>query len=157
MENIKKSSINFGLEIPNASTSLDFKEIAIKDERVCLHDEKIPFRLKGKGSKRLLSIAIQAALLELGGIVLVDELEQGLEPDRIKHLVRTLYCNNNGQFFMSTHSQAVIEELECENLLRLNNENGNLSGEFVPDDSYQSLIRLCPEPIFALLALLKKS
>ncbi len=53
--------------------------------------------MKGKGSKRLASFAIQSALVEAGGIMLVDEIEQGLEPDRIKQLVRTLKEQKSGQ------------------------------------------------------------
>jgi len=51
-------------------------------------------------------------LVKCGGIILIDEIEQGLEPDRIKNLIRSLYKNTKGQIFIATHSQGVIEELE---------------------------------------------
>jgi len=150
---IKGNAANLGIDITNTLTSIDLKDLSIKDGRICLHDENIPFRLKGKGSKRIISIGIQIALAKLGGIILIDELEQGLEPDRVKHLVRTLYSNNkkdNTQIFITTHSQNVVEELECDNLYFLNNELGVLSGNFIPDeDKYQSLIRFCPSAIYA--------
>ncbi|MDX9694158.1 MAG: AAA family ATPase [Bacteroidales bacterium] len=150
---IKESTLSLGVNIQNTNTTIDFKDITIKDGRVCLHDNNIPFRLKGKGSKRLISIAIQITLTSLGGIILIDELEQGLEPDRVKHLTRTL-CSmnrkNQGQVFITTHSQGVIEELECENLLRIKITDGILSSQFVPDnDKFQSLVRSCPEAIYA--------
>jgi putative ATP-dependent endonuclease of the OLD family len=153
VDKIKESTLNLGVNIQNTNTTIDFKDITIKDGRVCLHDNNIPFRLKGKGSKRLISIAIQTTLTSLGGIILIDELEQGLEPDRVKHLTRALYSinsNNQGQIFITTHSQGVIEELECDNLLRIKNLEGALTGQFVPaDDKFQSLVRSCSEAIYA--------
>ncbi|MBP1638691.1 MAG: hypothetical protein H6Q17_274 [Bacteroidetes bacterium] len=153
VDKIKESTLNLGVNIQNTNTTIDFKDITIKDGRVCLHDNNIPFRLKGKGSKRLISIAIQTTLTSSGGIILIDELEQGLEPDRVKHLTRTLYSmnkKNQGQVFITTHSQGIIEELECENLLRIKNTDGILTSQFVPDgDKFQSLVRSCPEAIYA--------
>jgi putative ATP-dependent endonuclease of OLD family len=150
---IKDISNVFGINLTDIATSIDLKDITIRDGRVCLHENKVPFRLKGKGSKRLLSIAIQMALAKSGGITLIDEIEQGLEPDRVKHLVRTLYCENkrnNGQVFITSHSQNVIEELDCDNLLLLKNMNGDVQGSFVPvGDKYQSLIRTCQSSIYA--------
>lgn len=150
---IKESTFSLGVNIHNTNTTIDFKDITIKDGRVCLHDNNIPFRLKGKGSKRIISIAIQTTLASSGGIILIDELEQGLEPDRVKHLTRTLYSmnrKNQGQVFITTHSQGIIEELECENILRIKNSDGILTGQFVPDDDkFQSLVRSCPEAIYA--------
>ncbi|MBV5282290.1 MAG: AAA family ATPase [Paludibacter sp.] len=150
---IKTIAASLGIDIANTLTSIDLKDLSIKDGRICLHDENIPFRLKGKGSKRLISIGIQIALAKLGGIILIDELEQGLEPDRVKHLIRTLYNNNKKnktQIFITTHSQNVVEELECDNLFFLNNDSGVLTGNFIPsEDKYQSLIRFCPSAIYA--------
>lgn len=113
---IKAEAASFGLNISNTRTTLDVKELAIRDGRVSLHEEAIPFRLKGKGSKRLASLAIQSALVSNGGILLVDEIEQGLEPDRAKQLIRSLKSNKGGQIFLTTHSREVIEELEVEDL-----------------------------------------
>ena len=56
----------------------------------------------GKGSKRLLSMAIQLALAKAGGIVLIDEIEQGLEPDRIRTIINKLSQVETGQIFVTT-------------------------------------------------------
>lgn len=69
---------------------MDQKDFTLKENNVCLHENAIPLRLKGKGTKRLLSIAIQMVNTSPNGIILIDEIEQGLEPDRVKHLVKTL-------------------------------------------------------------------
>lgn len=64
---IKSSAQKLGIDIGNATTTIDLKDIIIKDGRICLHEDNIPFRLKGKGSKRLISIAIQMELANNGG------------------------------------------------------------------------------------------
>ena len=113
-DNVKTVSSNFGVDLSGAKTTIDFKDVSIKDGKVCLHDSNVPLRLKGKGTKRLISMAIQTILAQHGGIMLIDEVEQGLEPDRVKHLVRSLKKDNLGQIFVTTHSSEVITELEAE-------------------------------------------
>ena len=143
---VKSKADELGIDISNTSTSIDFKDISIKDGRVCLHDEKIPFRLKGKGSKRLISIAIQTALADKGGIILIDEIEQGLEPDRVQHLVNTLKRNNSGQIFMTTHSRDVVVELETSDFFIMKKDASNL---IAINNSLQGCIRKNPEAFFA--------
>ncbi len=145
---LKSKAEELGIRLSEVSNSIDFKDIFIKDGKISLHDGKIPLRLKGKGSKRLVSIALQMALAESGGIILIDEIEQGLEPDRVKHLARTLYKNNKGQLFITTHSQGIIEELEVENILILNNDNGTVQCK-KGDKKFQGVIRACPEAVYA--------
>jgi len=126
-DQIKKISLNLGVDLSKAKTTVDFRDVSIRNGRVCLHDEDIPLRLKGKGTKRLISMAIQTILVERGGIVLIDEVEQGLEPDRIKHLVRSLKKDNAGQIFMTTHSSEVITELDADDLIIINNNKGDVT------------------------------
>jgi len=148
IEKIKQSAKQVGIDISKAKTTIDFKYISIKDNRVCLHDDNIPFRLKGKGSKRLISIAIQSIIADIGGIVLIDEIEQGLEPDRVKHLIRYLERHRVGQIFLTTHSQNVIEELNIKNLLILSNINGLCIGKECSNE-FQDIVRACPEAMYA--------
>lgn len=143
---VKSKADELGIDISNTSTSIDFKDISIKGGRVCLHDEKIPFRLKGKGSKRLISIAIQTALADKGGIILIDEIEQGLESDRVQHLVNTLKRNNSGQIFMTTHSRDVVVELETSDFFIMKKDALNL---IAINNSLQGCIRKNPEAFFA--------
>jgi predicted ATP-dependent endonuclease of OLD family len=147
-DQVKTQASNFGISIDNAKTSLDFKDISMKEGRVCLHDDKVPFRLKGKGSKRLISIAIQTALAQRGGITLIDEIEQGLEPDRVRQLVRTLKKAGHGQIFITTHSNEVITELGASELGVVINTDGSLVANF-PDTDLQDVIRGCPEAFFS--------
>lgn len=143
---VKSKAAELGIDISNTSTSIDFKDITVKDGRVCLHDDKIPFRLKGKGSKRLISIAIQTALADKWGVILIDEIEQGLEPDRVQHLVNILKGNNSGQIFMTTHSRDVIVELETSDIFIMKKYASKLISI---ENSLQGCIRKNPEAFFA--------
>lgn len=148
IEKVVFASKEFGVKLENTNTTIDFKDISIKDNRVCLHDNLIPFRQKGKGSKRLVSMSIQSLISDAGGIVMIDEIEQGLEPDRVKNLTRNLERKRQGQIFITSHSQNVIEELDASNLYIVKNVDGictltNCNEEF------QSLVRACPEAIYA--------
>ena len=150
---ITRSASAFGLDISKTHTTIDFKDLTIKDGRLCLHDKNIPFRLKGKGSKRLASIAIQSALSKEGGIMLIDEIEQGLEPDRIGLLARTLKEENSGQIFITTHSRDVVVELSSEDLIVLHKDKDTFEMKVSPLDynrkQLQGVVRACPEAFFA--------
>ncbi|TPE43602.1 ATP-dependent nuclease [Pontibacter mangrovi] len=147
MSRIKSSSAGFGIDIQKANTTVDLKDIIVKEGKVTLHEDSIPFRLKGKGSKRLISIAIQVEVAKsVGGILLIDEIEQGLEPDRAQHLAKTLRESYEGQVFIITHSRDVLVELKAENLYRMAKDAKRL---FHFDDSFQGVLRANPEAFFA--------
>jgi hypothetical protein len=147
-EIIKDVSSDFGIDLSGAKTTIDFRDVSIKDGRVCLHDGNVPLRLKGKGTKRLISIAIQTVLAQHGGIMLIDEIEQGLEPDRVKHLVRSLKKGNSQQKIITTHSSEVIAELEINDLLIVSGKEEYVTVT-APDNNFQGVIRSCPEAGFA--------
>lgn len=143
---IKVSAAQLGSDISGTTTTIDAKELNIKDGKVSLHDGNIPFRLKGKGSKRLISISIQTELAKSGGILLIDEIEQGLEPDRAQHLANILKNNNSGQIFITTHSRDVLVELEAHNLFRMKK---NETALFPFTSELQACLRSNPEAFFA--------
>ena len=150
---IKSQAAELGLDISDAYTTLDSRELSIKDGRISLHEATVPFRLKGKGSKRLASMAIQSALVQNGGIMLIDEVEQGLEPDRVKQAIRSLIEHHAGQIFITTHSRDAITELGSEPLLFLLKNDGTDVIEQRPfscsNENLQKTIRACPEAFFA--------
>ena len=152
-EDIINQTSALGLDITDSNTSIDFRDISFREGRVCLHDDNIPFRLKGKGSKRLISIAIQMSLAKHGGIILVDEIEQGLEPDRIKLLARALKHNSKGQIFITTHSREVITEVDAGDIIVIHNDKKNELTEpkclDYDNDKLQGTVRACSEAFFA--------
>jgi hypothetical protein len=54
---------------------------------LALHDGLIPITAVGLGTRRLTSIAAQEVAAISGDIVLVDEIEHGLEPHRPLHVL----------------------------------------------------------------------
>jgi predicted ATP-dependent endonuclease of OLD family len=149
---VKKYANLLGLNVDGIKTSIDFRDIAIKDDKVCINDNNnIPFRLRGKGSKRIVSMAIQLALAKQGGIILIDEVEQGLEPDRIKQIVSALKTENGGQIFITTHSRDAIVELNSDDLFLVkkadNTESVSITN--IPaTDNWQAIVRGNPEGFF---------
>ena len=93
-----------------------------------------------------MSIAIQTELTKQGGIVLVDELEQGLEPDRIVTLTRILKGTNKGQVFITTHSLNVVLEAEYSNLFIVNRGSDALCRV---DEDLDACRRSNPQAFFA--------
>jgi energy-coupling factor transporter ATP-binding protein EcfA2 len=143
---IKDLAVDVGADIKNIKTTMDFRDLVVKDGRVCLHEDKIPLRATGKGTKRLLSIAIQMSLMDKNGIVLIDEVEQGLEPDRVQHLVSELKKNNEQQFFINTHSRNVIVELDAKDIFLIEKNKSRMQ---LFDSDIQGCLRRFPEVVFA--------
>lgn len=87
---------------------------------IALHDGSVPLRLAGLGTRRLATLAVQRSAISEGAIVLVDELEQGLEPHRVLGAMAQLKKwqqeaekahQAKGQILMTTHSDVVLAEL----------------------------------------------
>lgn len=57
---------------------------------VVLHDGPVPVRRAGLGTRRLLTLAIQREVASPSGFVLIDEVENGLEPFRLRRLLTAL-------------------------------------------------------------------
>lgn len=143
---VKDSAQKIGLTITNLKTMLEFKENAYTESNITLHSDDIPYRLHGKGSKRLLSIAIQKSLIGEGGIMLVDEIEQGLESDRARNLARLLSKNEYGQIFITTHSKDVIVEPDISSVYLMRKGESKLFN--LPKD-IQGSLRAQPAAFFA--------
>lgn len=146
IEKVKKVAAEIGVTLNEMKAMLDHKDIAISENKVSIHEDGIPFRLKGKGSKRLLSLAIQLALTQPSGIILIDEIEQGLEPDRVQHLVNKFSQYIDKQIIITTHSSNVIVEIPCTSLFVL--RRGDTCLQHV-DGELQGCIRKNPEAFFA--------
>lgn len=148
IDGIKINAQKFGIDLSTLKTTIDFKDIIIREGKINLHDDNTPIRLKGKGSKRLLSIAIQLELFSQnnGGILLIDEIEQGLESDRIQNLARILKSNKNSQVFITTHSRDVIVELSAKDLYKVSKASNKL---YSFTEAEQGTLRGNPEAFYA--------
>jgi hypothetical protein len=113
-----------------------------------LHDGHVPVRGAGLGSRRLTALAIQRESFPGGGIVLVDELEAGLEPHRLRHLVKVLKAADNGQVIMTTHSEVALVELTVADLRVVTSDDGVTVVHGVGDE-LQAAVRAVPEALLA--------
>ena len=119
---------------------------------VGIFDENIPFVLRGLGSKRLFSMGMNINAYEQGTLLLIDEVETGLEPYRISGLInrfRQCHCAD-GQIIMTTHSVSAICECSEKEIAVLDNNSGEVTLHFLhtsDDDTnaqIQSILRTEP-------------
>lgn len=97
---------------------LDAASLSVSAGALSLHDGKIPVRRAGLGTRRLLAVGMQREAAAQTGLTLVDEFEHGLEPHRIRRLLRVLRGKKpeseeitGGQLVLTTHSPTVLSEL----------------------------------------------
>lgn len=83
--------------------------------------EAIPLSQAGQGTQRLASFLLARALALTPALVVIDELEVGLEPYRRRLLVQRLrkLLEGGGQAFLTTHSSTVLSELDVTEVHRL--------------------------------------
>lgn len=144
---IKQQVMYLGIGFNDLKTSLEYKGNAYTESNITLHDgQNRPLGMYGKGSKRLLSMAIQLALAKTGGIVLIDEIEQGLEPDRIRTIINKLSQVDPGQVIITTHSRDVVVESKSETIYLMSKEANSL---YQFESELQGLLRSQPEAFFA--------
>ncbi len=119
-----------------------------------LHDDEIPLTRCGLGTRRLTSLAIQERAVTDGAIVLVDEVESGLEPHRLHHLLRHLKKRTDGgvgQVIMTTHSPVTVEALRASDLSVVRSKDGMTVVRQVPGDldHVQGVMRAGPSTVLA--------
>ena len=109
--------------------------------RLALHQEKVPLSYAGLGTRRLTALALQRAGISGGSVVLIDEVEHGLEPYRLLHLLQSLRAAvikadggpGLGQVFLTTHSADAVAEVKAEELHVVRSRNGITTIQRVPD------------------------
>ena len=107
---VKEESGNAGVTLKDLSPKINIQRQSMNAGVLSLHEENVPLRNKGSGSKKLIAVAMQMKLHGGKNISLIDEIETGLEPQRIRGLVFRLKSSGQ-QIFTTTHSPVVIREL----------------------------------------------
>ena len=112
---------------------------------ISLHNEQgVPLRGLGTGSTRLLIAGLQRKAAAQSSVVLVDELEHGLEPHRIIRFLGSLGAKDKMpplQIFMTTHSPVALRELSGDQLFVLRETGGQHTVTIVgTDDGIQGTI-----------------
>ena len=107
-------------------------------------------RAAGLGSRRLNALALQTLSVESGAVLLIDEVEHGLEPHRLRHLLRELQKapGTTGQVLLTTHSEIPLEELTSNLLYVVRCEDGTTTISYV-GKGLQNLARSNPEALLA--------
>ena len=131
---------------------LELGRSGLSSGSIALHDNGVPLRLAGLGTRRLATLAIQKSAIAEGAIVLVDEIEHGLEPHRIIGAIAQLKADQTkakeagkpvGQILMTTHSDVALSEAGADSLRVV---------QTIRPDRTTTLARpSSPDPIRALL------
>lgn len=133
---------------------LDAHSVSFSGGTIALHgSDGVPLRALGIGSTRLLLAGLQRKASEQSTVVLIDELEYGLEPHRILRLLGSIGAKETQpplQAFITTHSPVAIRELRGDQLYVVRKAGGSHNVTVVgSDDAIQGTIRLYPEAFLA--------
>lgn len=138
----------------NVKAMLDAHSVSFNSGAISLHDDAgVPLRGLGIGSTRLLIAGLQRKAAAQSSILLIDELEHGLEPHRIIRLLGSLGAKENNpplQIFMTTHSPVALRELAGSQLFVMRRSRRKCEARMVGiEDDIQSTIRLYPDAFLA--------
>jgi hypothetical protein len=141
------------LGIPAGDTlkaMLDAHSVSFSGGTVALHgDDGVPLRALGVGSTRLLVAGLQRKAAKESSVLLVDELEHGLEPHRIIRLLGSIGAKETPppiQAFVTTHSPVALRELRGDQLWIVRKQKGAHRLDLVGTaDPIQGTIRAHPE------------
>lgn len=155
LKKVTETAQSLGISVGATATALlDAHSVSFGDGAISLHSEGgIPLRSMGTGSTRLLIAGLHRAAAETASIVLVDEVEHGLEPHRINRLLDSLGAKDRKgilQVFMTTHSPVVLRELSGSQLYIVRSVPDNHEARWVgTTDDIQAAIRCFPEAFLA--------
>ncbi len=126
---------------------LDAHSVSFSGGTIALHGaDGVPLRALGVGSTRLLLAGLQRKAAAEATVILIDEMEYGLEPHRIIRLLRSIGAKENLpplQAFITTHSPIALRELRGDQLVVLRKWDGVHRAEQVgTTDDVQGTIRL---------------
>jgi hypothetical protein len=128
---------------------------------IALHDGGVPLRLAGLGSRRLATLAIQKSAITEGAIVLVDEIEHGLEPHRVMGAISQLRGDQKraaeegkptGHILLTTHSEVALGEAGPPSLRVVRTSRPERITTIVKPgapDPIKALMRFAPRALFS--------
>lgn len=149
----KQTARAYGVPVNDLQPGLDVRAIRFGQGVLSLHDGVIPLQSFGLGSKRLAALAIQEAGIGRSSVILVDEIEHGLEPHRIRKLLKSL-CEEReqGQVLLTSHSPTVAVARQVEELRFTRLDDGRLeviACDATAREAVQAVLRKCPLAVFA--------
>ena len=125
---------------------IDPVRVSLRQGAIALFDGDLPLSMRGAGSRRLMAMAIHKASVKEGAVILVDEIENSLEPYRLRHLVRQLRPRKGEkhQVIFTSHSSVAIVECDAEELCVVRSKDGETTINHVGKD-LQGIVRKVPE------------
>ena len=115
---------------------------------LALFEGEIPLTNFGLGTRRLTGAATQQLANEGSTTLLIDEVEHGLEPHRLVHLLGYLRRKDAfSQVFVTTHSPTALLHLEPHELLMVRSTTSGTTQVLPLGDpsSLRPLLKRCPE------------
>lgn len=138
-------------DVAEVKAGLDIDAVSTGGNCVALHDQSgVPLRRMGTGSVRLLSSALVAKAGQ-HPLLLIDELEHGLEPHRIIRLLHSIGSKDKEpqqQVFLTTHSPVAVSELAVSQLWIVRRAGDSLSLHQPPIE-LQGTVRAYPNALLA--------
>lgn len=140
---------------------LELGRSGLSSGSIALHDGSVPLRLAGLGTRRLATLGVQKSGINEGAIVLIDEVEHGLEPHRIIGVIAQLHADQKksqekhnpvGQVLLTTHSDVALAEAGAEALRVVNTLRPVRNVEIKapsPLAPIHALMRFAPRSFFA--------
>jgi len=117
---------------------------------LALHEGKeIPLSSWGAGTRRMAALEVAAATAKHASLTTIDEIERGLEPYRLRKLLRILE-ETAGQVFLTTHSAVAIECVGKKGHLWYLDGKGRIG--YLPSSKIAQQQRRDPETFLAKLA-----
>lgn len=103
---------------------------------VGLFDGDAPLSQFGTGSQRLLSMGLNIGVAPGEAVLLIDEIEDGLEPYRLRNLINEFRSEQgvSGQIFMTTHSPIAVAECTIDELMVVHSDAGVTNAVFLKGD-----------------------
>lgn len=140
----------YGAGFNGLKPGLDILGFPLGSSVLGLHDASVPVRLWGLGTKRLAALAIQQCGIGQNSVLLIDELEHGLEPHRLRLLLEKISQSTGGterkegQVIFTTHSPTAAMALNIEKLAFVRSKAGATTVETVKPEfaaALQSIAR----------------
>lgn len=140
---------------------LELGRSGLSSGSIALLDDGVPLRLAGLGTRRLATLALQKSAVSEGAIILVDEIEHGLEPHRIIGAISQLKSDQvtamaagkpSGQVLITTHSDVALGEAGPGGLFVCHRERPSMAAKLLSPQSpetVKALLRHTPRALFS--------
>ncbi len=152
---VEATARNLGISIGDGLRAmLDAHSVSFSSGSIALHGaDGVPLRALGIGSTRLLLAGLQRQAAQAATVILIDELEHGLEPHRILRLLGSIGAKDAAsplQAFITTHSPVAVRELRGDQLFVIRRtEDRHEAKPIGIEENIQGTIRLYPEAFLA--------